>query len=67
MKKHLIVILCAFCIGYTVNGLIKEFITTANADVAGMGYYDLKYDWDFKHAVESIVEDCSVDGNSISC
>lgn len=67
MKRHLIVVLCAFCMGYTANGIIKEFIPSANADVAGMEYYDLKYDWDFKHAVESIVEDCSVDDNSISC
>lgn len=38
-----------------------------NADVAGMDYRDLKRDRDFKKAVKSIVENCSVDDGYISC
>jgi hypothetical protein len=37
------------------------------ADVAGMGYYELRKDRDFRRAVEAIVTDCSVSGDSISC
>ena len=37
------------------------------ADVAGMDYYDLRSDYEFKKAVRYIVEDCDVVGNSISC
>ncbi len=39
------------------------FIETAHADVAGMDSYDLRYDYDFKNAVKSIVEDCDVSGH----
>jgi hypothetical protein len=33
----------------------------AAADVAGMDSSDLRHDTDFRRAVESIIEDCSVD------
>ena len=39
-------------------------IEQANAD---MDWYDLKYDYDFKKAVEEIVEGCSVDDGYIYC
>ena len=45
-----------------------DIITSANAEVAGMDYFDLKFDWDFKRAVKYvIVEDCYVDGDYIYC
>lgn len=40
---------------------------TADADVAGMNYIDLRNDRDFEKAVEYIVERCEVDGNEIEC
>jgi hypothetical protein len=39
----------------------------ARADVAGMDSSDLRGDSDFRHAVQSIVEDCKVDGEDIKC
>ena len=62
-------LLLAFCLGITAKVAIDEidFISAANAEVAGMDYYDLKSDYDFKKAVRRIVENCSVDGESISC
>ena len=46
--------------------LLKEdesvIVPKANAEVAGMDSYDLRYDYDFKHAVKSIVEDCDITG-----
>ena len=33
-----------------------SYIDAAKADVAGMSYYELERDYDFKRAVESIVE-----------
>ena len=39
----------------------KLYIPQAHAEVAGMDAYDLKSDYDFKRAVKSIVENCSVD------
>ena len=34
-----------------------SYIDSARADVAGMSYYELKLDYDFKRAVRSIIED----------
>jgi hypothetical protein len=54
----------------TVTNLVILTIQTApivKASVAGMGYYELRRDRDFRRAVEDVVEDCSVRGNSISC
>ena len=60
-----------FALGYIANDIVTEkridLIDTANAEVAGMDAYDLKYDYDFKKAVEDIVEDCDVDGDEIDC
>ena len=65
MKKYQIVII--FVLGLISGIIIDKTIMPAKAEVAGMDSYDLKYDWDFKKAVQSIVEDCSVDGEYISC
>ena len=51
--------------------LAVQFIPPARAAVAGMGHRDLIRDRDFVRAVESVVEDCTVDVDgdtgSISC
>ena len=46
-----------------------NLISEAKAEVAGMSYYDLKRDRDFKKAVRYIVEDCriSASGRRIRC
>ncbi len=44
-----------------------KVISSAKVDVAGMGFRDLAGDRDFKRAVQSIVGDCWVDGQYISC
>ena len=71
----------AVSILYT-NGFNFSIIPKVNAEVAGMDEYDLVDDYDFKGAVESIVEDygyltrggikriierCEVDGEEIDC
>lgn len=38
-----------------------------NAHDDGHSHRHSKYDYNFKRAVRSIVEDCSVDGEEISC
>jgi len=41
-------------------------VPKAYADVAGMDYYDLKSDYDFKKAVRQVVEsDCNLSDDSI--
>jgi hypothetical protein len=40
---------------------------STSAAVGGMGYYELRTDYDFKKAVRYIVENCEVDGAEISC
>ena len=70
MNKALLFI-TIFSFGYVMNDILREanikLVDKVNAEVAGMSKYQLKYDWDFKGAVEDIVEDCSVDGEDISC
>ena len=69
-----------FCMGYVANDILRDsdikLIDKVNAEVAGMNYYDLRRDRDFKKAVRYIVENCSVSGHvsgdylhntSISC
>ena len=60
-------IILIFILGL-ISGIILDKTTApARAEVAGMDSYDLRYDYDFKRAVQSIVEDCTVDGEDISC
>ena len=48
--------------------ITAPIIGTAHADVDGMNYYDLYYDYDFKKAVRKVVEsDCYLSGNNIYC
>ena len=59
MKKMVTYIVFAFLSGYFVANILspKFGFQPAKAEVAGMNSYDLKYDYDFKRAVEMIVED----------
>jgi hypothetical protein len=62
----------AFLVGYAASDLAQELhfasITQAWADVAGMDYYDLKTDSDFKKAVKSVVSgNCYIDGQYVYC
>ena len=65
MKKVLFFV-AAFSLGFFANDVSDifgiEFISNIHADVDGMGYRELRRDRDFRRAVESIVEGCSVSG-----
>ena len=71
MKKITGICLLFFAFGYITNDLLSEsdlsIVSSASAEVAGMDLYDLKSDYDFKRAVQRIIEDCSVDGEGIYC
>jgi hypothetical protein len=73
MNKLAYSFLLTFCLGYIANDFIHESklspITPAHAFVAGMNYTDLQRDPDFKKAVKSIVESCTIDGDygTLSC
>ena len=56
MKKF-IYVFAIFSLGYMAHDLVHDFVKPAQAEVAGMSRFDLMYDWDFKSAVESIVDD----------
>lgn len=67
--NKIMLLIAVFSLGYMVNDLAEEmnieWVGTVNAEVAGMDYYGLKRDRDFKRAVRYIVEDCSVSDGSI--
>ncbi len=64
-----LLLITIFSFGYILNDILKgnsiELINKAYADVAGMGYSELRRDRDFKRAVQYIVEDCDVTGGYI--
>ena len=47
-------VLLALAILFRIDGM--SYINSAKAEVAGMSYYDLKLDYDFKKAVGDIVD-----------
>ena len=57
--KNLLLSVIAVCLTLIT---IKLYIPEAIAEVAGMGYTDLRRDRDFRRAVQYIVDDCSIDG-----
>ena len=71
MDKYTKFILTLIAVGiFSINvQLFKDdIITSANAAVAGMSWFELKRDFDFKRAVKSIVRRCSVDSRgNIDC
>jgi hypothetical protein len=70
-KTYVLGLIVAFSFGVVGKTLLDEMeydvVATAYADVAGMGYRDLRRDRDFKKAVKYIVQNCYVDGESIYC
>lgn len=76
INEKLKIIALTFCVIYTAVGLLTQTVKVAWA----FDEWDLKrivedaisskisaYDWDFKNAVESIVEDCDIYGSGIDC
>jgi hypothetical protein len=41
----------------------KLYVPQVQAEVDGMDSFELRRDFDFKRAVENIIEDCSIDGS----
>lgn len=57
------ILIGSFMVALAVLFRVDEaVITEANAEVAGMTHYDLRGDKDFKKAVASIVQSCSITG-----
>jgi len=70
IDRYTKVLLTVIAVNLTVMvgwGAVKVLVPEVRAEVAGMDYYDLRTDYDFKKAVRYIVEDCDVDGDSIDC
>ena len=58
--NRILLLVAVFSFGYVVNDIVQEtkpVIFPLQAEVAGMDYYDLLGDWDFRRAVEEIVDD----------
>jgi len=70
-KTYMVGIMLAFCSGVISKTVLDELgidgVPAAYAEVAGMSWYDLRSDYDFKKAVKYIVERCDVDGDDIDC
>ena len=60
---YILVFILGLISGITINQITKP----AQAEIAGMDTYDLKYGYDFKKAVKSIVEDYQVINGVIIC
>lgn len=60
-----------FCFGYFFNDVLKQYeinpIAKVEARIDGKDAYELYSDYDFKRAVEEIVENCSPNRNRIIC
>lgn len=67
MRNTLLIGLLATLTIANVGSALINLSLTARADVAGMNYFALQRDRDFRRAVENIVESCTVDAESISC
>ena len=75
MNNKIVIVVCvvaAFSFGYVANDIAKEvdlsLVSSAQAEVGGMGYRDLIGDRDFKKAVRRIVSRyCEAEGPDISC
>ncbi|WOH70659.1 hypothetical protein RX330_20390 [Bradyrhizobium sp. NDS-1] len=67
MKSAVVVVLLVALTAVNVGAALVNFASKARADVAGMDYMELKRDRDFRRAVQSIVEGCSLNGSMLSC
>ncbi len=63
MNNKLLTIITVCMIMITV----KLYIPDAEAKIDGKSWSQLQLDFDFKKAVENIVERCEVENNSINC
>jgi hypothetical protein len=67
MKIGIIAVLAIAVTVANVGAALVNLSSFARAEVAGMSSADLRRDRDFRRAVQSIVEGCSISGSSISC
>ena len=69
MQLNKLALALVFCLGYITSDILNEInfslISPVKVDVAGMDYYDLRTDYDFKKAVKYLIEDM-VEGCNIS-
>jgi hypothetical protein len=66
IQKTILIIVVALTICNAAS-LAINISGGARADVAGMDYRDLMRDRDFRRAVEAIVINCTIRGDSIIC
>nr|DAK07366.1 MAG TPA: Coronin-1A [Bacteriophage sp.] len=55
--RKILYFLIIFNFGYVIHDVVYDIIKPAKAEVAGMSKWDLYRDWDFKGAVEYILND----------
>lgn len=72
MKFKYLLVGFGFLAGYVANDIIHSIeipvVTEAHADVAGMDYYDLGRDRDFKKAVRYVINgNCYLDNDYVYC
>ena len=70
MKRGYVAVI-GFLLGYVVSDVVGDsnmLSAPARAEVAGMDYYDMATDYDFRRAVTKVVTDrCSVDQDTVTC
>ncbi len=68
MRPHIPLAIIVALTAINVGVLTMNMTTSVRADVAGMGYLDLRTDRDFKKAVRHVVgRFCSVSYGDITC
>ena len=65
--KKIILVLSVFMLGFLTNEIGSRLIPVLHAHVNEMGWRGLVKSKHFRKAVWYLIEDCSVDGSSISC
>ena len=66
--KFILTVIAVGILSLNIQLFKDDIITSANAEVAGMGYYDLYSDYDFKKAVRKVVERyCEQRSYGMSC
>lgn len=70
-KTGIFWLVLTYCFSFVSKAAIDaigyEVISTARAGVAGINYIALRRDRNFRRAIEYIVQNCSVNDDSISC
>ncbi|MDC0944228.1 hypothetical protein OAR82_00080 [Candidatus Pelagibacter sp.] len=66
--KFILTVIAVGILSLNIQLFKDDIITNANAEVAGMDYWDLRSDYDFKKAVRRVVERyCTVSSYGIDC